>query len=233
MTNDFATRLRAAAYARKDAAVLYATPADKLGSTTPAALDAIEKGIEARLPPEVRSFYLGANDFALIWQEGSGTETTKQPKGWSDVCDTDSEYWSEAIFPSRDLSKRGGMICIPSAAEVFRKGYWIDRIVPEPSGDEIEIDGRAVADRDLYENLYPFDFPTSYYCAGLWHDRQKDSWRVVLGDDFGASWTDYETLSVADYFAQLERDLGGLRTFVSVLYGEKARKEIWALRAET
>ena len=35
----------------------------------------------------------------------------------------------------------------------------------------------------VFEDLYPFDFHTTYYIAGLWYDRARSEWRVVLGDD--------------------------------------------------
>ena len=121
------------------------------------------------------------------------------------------------------------MICIPSAVEVFRKGYWIDRIVPEPQGEEIKLDDDTFTDKEVFEELYPFDFITTYYCAGLWHNRKRKEWRVVLAGDHCASWTDYKTLTVAEYFGQLESGLGGPRTFISKWGGEK---EIRALRKE-
>ena len=52
---------------------------------------------------------------------------------------------------------------------------------------------------------------------------------VVLGGDHGACWTDYRTLSVAEYFAQLDAELGGPRKFRST---SGAEKTIWALRKE-
>ncbi|MCX5748154.1 MAG: pentapeptide repeat-containing protein [Proteobacteria bacterium] len=75
----------------------------------------------------------------------------------------------------------------------------------------MELDGRTLADATLYGELYPFDFINGYHLAGLWFDRAQGDWRVVLGDDHGACWTNYRTLRVADYFGQLERELGGLR----------------------
>ncbi|HEY3450612.1 MAG TPA: hypothetical protein VGK67_29925 [Myxococcales bacterium] len=215
---------------RENVRVLYATPSEKLGRTSPKVLDGLEKDIGAGLPPEIRAFYSGAEQLGLVWQEDKGQETKEQPAGWNELCDTDGEFWQKALRPSRDYSKRGGMICIPSAVEVFRKGYWIDRIVPEPSDQEIELDGETFVDKVVFEELYPLDFITTYYCAGLWHNRKAGKWRVVLADGNGADWTNYKTMSVAEYFEQLEKGLGGPRTFVST-WGDEP-KEIWALRKE-
>jgi hypothetical protein len=227
-TNSRAAAIIEAARSRSDIRILYATPLASLGTTPPEVLDQLEKDIGAKLPPEVRAFYLGAERLGLVWQEGTGEETQEQPAGWAELCNTEGPYWSRAMT-SRDYSKQGGMICIPSAAEVFRKGYWIDRQVPEVMGDELELDGEPVDDKDLYEDLYPFDFVTTFYCVGLWFNRKRGEWRVVLGSDHGVAWSDYRTLSVAEYFAQLDAELGGPRTFVS---NSGAEKTIRALRKE-
>jgi hypothetical protein len=209
---------------KKDASVLYATP--DFVATPAKVLDGIEKEIGVALPPEIRAFYSGTEQLGLVWQEGAGAkETKKQPKDWAALCDTDGEYWRTALRPVRDASKNAAMICIPTATEVFQKGYWLDRIVPEPSDDEIEIDGETFVDKDVYESLFPFDFIGTYYIAGLWHNTKKNEWRVMLGDDHGACWTDYKTLSVAEYLGQLATELGGIHRF-----GED--KEFWALRKD-
>lgn len=227
-TKSRAAAIIEAARSRGDIHILYATPLASLGQTPSDVLDKLEKDIGATLPSEVRAFYLGAERLGLVWQEGVGEETQEQPASWAELCNTDGPFWSRAMT-SRDYSKQGGMICIPSAAEVFRKGYWIERQVPEVMGDELELDGEMLEDKDLYEELYPFDFVTTYYCVALWHNRKRGEWRVVLGGDHGASWTDYRTLSVAEYFAQLDAELGGPRTFTST---SGAEKTIRALRKE-
>lgn len=215
---------------RSDVGILYRTPLEALGTTPPAILDRLQEQIGAPLPLEVRSFYLGAERLYLLWQQGPAEETKDQPSSWSDVCDPDGPFWSKAVWPSRILARRGGTICIPPAAEVFQKDAWIGRVVPRPTGREITLDGAALPDRSLYEDLYPFDFIGSYYRAGLWLDRQRNDWRVVLGSDHGACWTDYKTLSVAEYLEQIEVGWGGLR-WVTPSYADEPQ-ELWGLPRE-
>lgn len=50
---------------------------------------------------------------------------------------------------------------------------------------------------------------------------------MLLGVDHFAEWTNYRTLSVSEYFDQLEQGLGGTRTFVSTWTDEP--KEFWAV----
>lgn len=86
-------------------------------------------------------------------------------------------------------------------------------------------------DRVVYADLYPFDFITTYYCAGLWFNRAAGVWRVVFAGDHGASWTDYRTLGVAEYLDQLATGLGGARQ-LRPSWDADTVKEIWALRAD-
>ena len=219
-----AHRLRDAVLARVDTQVFYATPKAPMKATPAETLDQLERDIDAPLPPLVRAFYLGAGELGLAWQEGAPAAPVGDAHvAWNQLSDLTSEFWAGA----RTVAHRGGIISIPPAREVFQKGHWVGRLVPEPCGEEVELDGRTLPDSTLYGELYPFDLINGYHLAGLWFDRASGDWRVILGDDHGACWTDHRTLSVADYFGQLERELGGLRHW-PVGEGDESR-EVWAL----
>ncbi|MFO0558953.1 MAG: hypothetical protein U0269_13120 [Polyangiales bacterium] len=207
----FVQRLLDAVSARPRTQVLYRTPTKLLTPTPADTLDKIEQAIDAKLPAPVRALYESAREFALVWQQSDApsVEHTKST-AWNVIADPGSPFWSSI---GRDDTAQGGVINIPAAKDVFRKKYWIDRLVPEPQGDTLEIDGREIIDEKLFGELYPFDMVLGYHLVGLWYDRAKKRWRAVLGDDHGAAWTDYETVSVEDYFAELERTLGASRAW--------------------
>ena len=220
-----ANRILDAALARQDIHVLYATPPARRVPTPPAELDRVEQELGFPLPSPLRDFYLGASHHHLVWEEGPPGEQCKvAPNSSSDVCNTMGGFWQEHLRPLRDDSRRGGIICIPEVSQLFREGYQDEGIVPETEGDNIKLDQQTISDAALYENLYPFDWLSYYYIAGLWRNPASGEWRVVLGGDYGACWTDYRTVSLEEYFAQLEQGLGGPHTF--------GGREIWPLRAE-
>lgn len=222
---DFAASLVRQARDIPGAHVLYATT--DFTPTPASVLEACEQNIGAALPPAVRAFYSGATWLGLVWQKGAGEETTTQPKDWGALSDLDSTFWRKHI--ARDHSTAGGMVCIPRADEVFRKGYWLDRTVPAPYGDTVTIDDDRYTDTEVYNDLYPFDFIGNYYCAALWFNRRKGEWRVLFGSDHGASWFDYKTMSVDDYFEILNSTFGNER-FVTTSSGRDG--VLFALRAE-
>lgn len=207
----FVERVLDAVRARAHTQALYSTPAKLLTPTPAETLDKVEAAIEAKLPAPVRALYESAKEFGLVWQVSDApslTHTKSIP--WNTLADTGSPFWSDA---GRDDRAEGGVINIPAAKDVFRKKYWIDRLVPEPQGERVSVDGREIADEKLFGELYPFDMGLGYHIVGLWYDRAKKRWRAVLGDDHGASWTDYATMSVDDYFAQIEASLGASSTW--------------------
>jgi hypothetical protein len=196
-------------------------------------LDRIEREIDAPLPALIRAFYLGAREFGAIWQEGvraspATDNLSAQPQGWNQLCDDSSAYRS-ALSESgaRDITRRGGLIAIPPAAEVFQKGHWIGRVF-EVDGEELEIDGRPLLDAVLFNDLYPFDFVDSYHMTGLWYDRANQQWRAIAKKS--ACWYDYQTISVEDYVKQLELGLGGPRQWTPT--GSDEAVEYWGLAAE-
>lgn len=225
-----ASRIRDTVLSRNDLRLLYVTRA---GSGTPEeTLDKLEREIDAVLPNGIRAFYLDTLEFGLAWRDGAGKNTAPEERvEWNKLCNMSSEFWKVGPEDRRDYSSRGGIIAIPPAAEVFRKGFWIDRIIPTPAGEMVELDGRELTDSAIYQDLYPFDFADGYRVAGLWFDRPNKDWRVILSSDHGACWTDYSSVGVDEYLAQLERGLGGPRQWF--LTSHQKDKEYWALEAET
>ena len=222
---DLARKVRSELLTRRSRRTLYVT-SEKWQTPTPEkVLNGIERSIGAKLPAPVRALYRATQEFGLAWEEGTTASTPyDKPVPWKALAGLMDGFWSKV---DRNPAARGGVIAIPKATEVFRKNYWIDRLFIV-EGETLELDGKEIKDSVFFGDLYPFDFFNHSYTAALWHHGGR--WRVVLGDDAGACWTNYKTLGVVEYFGQLAGTLGLTRTFEEA--SSRRKERIFALVPE-
>ena len=97
------------------------------------------------------------------------------------------------------------MVAILSLDELVKtRGYGRKPADVSP-GAQVTIGRRKIPTRTFVENMVLLDGWYDYYPVALFHDRERHTFQVVIGDDHGAVWDDPSPESFESY---LEAALG-------------------------
>lgn len=154
----------------------------------------IEKKFKFPLNPEIVTLYKQCNGFSYRAYEvkdeiaEKGTEKGKMGSdkniSWSKFCDDSSLSWIK-----EDSTRKNGSIkhvyLRPLEDVLLKKQYLIEE------------------DEEEQENLYLFDAWYYYYPVMLSANKDKKTFEVVIGDDYGACYDDYIPLSFEKYIQNL------------------------------
>jgi len=164
----------------------------------------IEKKFKFPLNPEIVTFYKQCNGLSYrayeVKDEIAEKETEKGKTGsdknisWSKFCDDNSLTWLKD-----DSTRKNGSIkhiyIRPLEDVLLKKQYLIEE------------------DEEEQENLYLFDAWYYYYPIMLSANKDKKTFEVILGSDYGACYTDYPPISFEKYMQGLLKNSLSQRYF--------------------